>query len=55
MKQRLTMRAPDLGYAPRFHALFVALSFSVSRAYPPSHPKRVTPAVSLLNLYKSRS
>jgi hypothetical protein len=44
-KVRLTQRAPDLGYAPVFwHFSWLGRSH-VSRANPPSHPKRVTPAV----------
>jgi hypothetical protein len=42
------MRAPDLGYAPRFWAFSWLEAFPVSRANPPSHPKRVTQAVGQL-------
>ena len=45
----LTMRAPDLGYAPRFLACFWLAPTPVSRANPPSHPKRVTQAVRRTN------
>src|SRR5687768_9572583 len=39
------MRAPDLGYAPRFLSSFWLVRNPVSRANPPSHPKRVTRTV----------
>src|SRR5512134_505123 len=42
------MRAPDLGYAPRFLSFFWLVRNPVSMATPHSHPKRVTPAVSRL-------
>jgi len=40
-----TMRAPDLGYAPRFLGFFWLERNPVSTASPHSHPKRVTRAV----------
>jgi hypothetical protein len=43
-----TQRAADGGYAPRFLGIFLALSFSVSTARPPSHPPQLTHAVGCL-------
>jgi len=44
-KTGLTMRAPDLGYAPRFWGIFLASSWFRQSGVASSHPKRVTRAV----------
>jgi hypothetical protein len=56
-EERPTPRAADLGYAPRYLDIFLALSFPVSAANPRSHPKRLTPAVgrqSVINWRKEK-
>jgi len=42
------MRAPDLGYAPRFLGVFVALGWFRQSGVVSSHPKRVTQTVGRL-------
>jgi hypothetical protein len=46
--RKLTMRAPDLGYAPRFLSIFLARSWFRQSGVISSHPKPVTPTVSWL-------
>jgi hypothetical protein len=43
--KRLTMRAADGGYAPRFQAFSWLWAVPVSTARPPSHPPQLTQAV----------
>jgi len=45
IKRRLTMRAADLGYAPRFLVFFLASSWFRQNGVLSSHPKRLTRAV----------
>lgn len=47
------MRAPDLGYAPRFLGMFLASADSRFEGESTLHPKRVTPAVRQTNMRRT--